>query len=187
MKELCAAWGVDSKEIDKLVEAGAVRPFRRAQGRGSLRLLDEGSLCDVFFAHSFKGLGVRQGFFVKFIEHLRPQYPLLLSQRPERLRVQFFLQHGKEPDNIRPYVVFDTRPLWRCLAVATSAGEEFAQVQRGRPKKDWRAMFRDAVTQLSKQMHENRISDEQIDAAIEAARVNRRTKVDEAVVTVPPP
>ncbi len=187
MKELCAPWGVDSKEIDKLVEVGAVRPFRRAKGRGSLRLLDEGSLCDVFFAHSLKELGVRQRFFVKVIEHLRPQYPLLLSQRPERLRVQFALQHEKEPDKIWPDLVFNTRPLWKCLAVAISAGEEFVQIQRGRPKKDWRAMFREAVMQLSKEMYENRISDEQIDAAIEAARANRRMKVDEAVVTVPPP
>ncbi len=39
-----------------------------------------------------------------------------------------------------------------------------------------------------KQMQDKRISDEQIDAAIETVRARRRQgKVDEAVVTIPPP
>ncbi len=49
-------------------------------------------------------------------------------------------------------------------------------------------MFREAMTELSKEMQDKRISDAQIDAAIEAVRARRRQgKVDEAVVTIPPP
>lgn len=188
IKELCAPWGVDSREIDKLVEAGAVRPFQQARGKGSLRLLDERSLCDVFFARSLKDLGVRQEFSVRVIEHLRRQYPVLLSERPERLRVQFGPRSGKSLGRIWPELVFDTRRLWECLAVAIAAKDELAQIQRGRPKKDWRAMFREAMIELSKEMQEKHISEEQIDAALEAVRARRRQrKVGESVVTVPPP
>jgi hypothetical protein len=142
----------------------------------------------VFFARSLKDLGVRQEVSVRVIEHLRRQYPVLLSERPERLRVQFGPRSGKGLGGIWPELVFDTRRLWECLAVAIAAKDELAQIQRGRPKKDWRAMFREAMVELSKEMQEKHISEEQIDAALEAVRARRRQKkVGESVVTVPPP
>jgi len=49
-------------------------------------------------------------------------------------------------------------------------------------------MFREAMTNLSKEMQDKRISDEQIDAAIETVRARRRHgKADGAIVTVSPP
>lgn len=186
--ELCAPWGVTAKEIDKLIEAGAVRPSRPGRGRGSLRLLDEWSLCDVFFAHSFRELGVRQEIFAKMIARLRPQYPLLLGQRPQRLKVHFAPRSQRPASRVWPELVFDTRPLWTCLATAISARDELTQIQRGRPRKNWRAMFRQAMTELSREMQDKRISDDQIDAAINTVRARRRQgKDDEAIVTIPPP
>jgi len=188
ISELCAPWGVTPREVDKLIEGGAVRPARPAGGKGSLRLLDEWSLCDVFFAHACKELGVRQETVAKVVARLRPEYPRLLGQRPQRLRVHFAPRNGRRATRIWPELVFDTRLLWSCLATAILAKDELTQVQRGRPKKDWRALFSKAMNALSKEMQAKRISDEQIDAAIERVRARRRqAKADEAVVTIPAP
>jgi hypothetical protein len=184
---LCAPWGVTSGELDKLIEAGAIRPARQARGKGSVRLLDERSLCDVFFAHSFRELGVRQETVAKVVERLRPQYPLLLRQRPQRLIVHF-ASRGERYQRLWPELKFDTRRLWLCLAMAMSLMNDLTHVQRGRPRSNWRLMFRKAMTNLSKEMQDKRISDEQIDAAIETVRARRRHgKADEAIVTVSPP
>jgi hypothetical protein len=49
-------------------------------------------------------------------------------------------------------------------------------------------MFRQAMTELSKEMQDKRISEDQIDAAIDTVRARRRQgKADEAIVTIPPP
>jgi hypothetical protein len=187
LKELCAPWGVAPKELDKLVEVGAVRPLDRARGKGSLRLLDERSLCDVFFAHSLKELGVRQAHYVKVVECLRARYPVLLSKKPERLIVRFAPRREGRDSRIRPDLVFDTRPLFRSVEVLLAAQGAAAQIHRGRPTGDWRATFRDAVTQLSTEMQLKGISEEQIGAAIEDVRADRRRRAQEAVVTVPLP
>jgi hypothetical protein len=188
ISELCAPWGVTPREVDKLIEGRAVRPARSGSGKGSLRLLDAWSLCDIFFAHSCKELGVRQQTITRMIERLRPEYPQLLGQRPDRLRVRFAPRGDRRATPIWPTLVFDMRLLWSCLATAVSAKDELTRVQRGRPKKDWRTMFSKAMRELSKEMRAKRISDEQIDAAIEGVRSRRRqAKADEAVVTVPAP
>ncbi|GEM_PF-7129940 len=49
-------------------------------------------------------------------------------------------------------------------------------------------MFSKAIDALSKEMQAKRISDEQIDAAIESVRARRRqARIHEAVVTIPAP
>jgi DNA-binding transcriptional MerR regulator len=187
VKELCAAWGLTARELDRFLETGAVRPARHGRGKGSLRLLDERSLCDAFFAHSFKELGVRQETVAKAVARLRPRYPALLGQRPRRFVVRF-ASRDKRDSRLWPELAFDTAPLWFCLATAVSLRNELTHVQRGRPKDNWRAVFQKAVTELSREMQEKRISDKHLDAAIEAVRTRRRSEqTDEAVVTVPPP
>jgi len=152
------------------------------------RLLDTWSLCDVFFAHSCKKLGMRQETATKVVERLRPEYPRLLGQRPERLRVHFAPRGDRHATCMWPELVFDTRLLRSCLATAAAAKDELARVQRGRPKEDWRTMFSKAIDALSKEMQAKRISDEQIDAAIESVRARRRqARIHEAVVTIPAP
>lgn len=192
LKEICAHWGVASKELDKLVEAGAVCPGAPASGKGSLRLLDERSLCDVFFAHSLKGLGVRPEHLVRVVERLRAGYRTLLTKRPAQLTVRF-APKGRESarpagsEQVWPKLVFDTRPLFRGLEVLNAVGRADTQVHRGRPKGNWRATFRGAVAQLSMEMQDKAISDEDIDAAIAAVRTNRRQKGHEEIVVLPPP
>jgi len=192
LKEICARWGVAPKELDKLVETGAVRPSAPASGKGSLRLLDERSLCDVFFAHSLKGLGVRPEHLVRVVENLRAQYRALLTRRPERLIIGFALKrwgHARPagPERVWPKLIFDTRPLFRGLDVLRAVGRADAQIHRGRPKGNWRATFRGAIAQLSTEMQDKRISEGQIDAAIDAVRADRRRRAQEEIVTLPPP
>lgn len=187
IKQLCAAWGLTARELDRFLETGAVRPARDGRGRGSLRLLDERSLCDFFFAHSFKELGVRQEAVAKAVARLRPQYQALLVRRPRRFVVRF-ASRDKKSARLWPELVFDTGPLWQCLRTAVSLRNELLHVQRGRPKDNWRALFHEAVTDLSREMRKKRISDEHLDAAIETVRARRRSeKADEAGVTVRPP
>jgi predicted RNA polymerase sigma factor len=52
--------------------------------------------------------------------------------------------------------------------------DELTRVPRGRPRKDRRALFREAMSELSREMRAKRISHEQIDAAIENVRARRR-------------
>lgn len=192
LKEICAHWGVAPKELDKLVEAGAVRPSAPASGKGSLRLLDERSLCDAFFAHSLKRLGVRQEHLVRVVGHLRAQYLTLLTRRPAQLTVRFAPKQREHTrpsrlERVWPNLVFDTRPLFRGLDVLHAVGRADTEIYRGRPKGNWRATFRGAIAQLSMEMQERRISDEQIEAAVDAVRVDRRRRGEEHVVTLPPP
>jgi hypothetical protein len=192
LKEICAHWGVASKELDKLVEAGAVRPSAPASGKGSLRLLDERSLCDVFFAHSLKGLGVRLEHLVRVVQHLRAQYRTLLTERPPQLIIRFAPKRRESTrpagfQQVGPKLVFDTRPLFRGLEVLHAVGRADTQIHRGRPKGNWRATFRGAVAQLSMEMQDKSISDEQIGAAIEAVRAARRKRAQEEIVVLPPP
>lgn len=192
LKEICAHWGVAPKELDKLVETGAVRPSAPASGKGSLRLLDERSLCDVFFAHSLRGLGVRPEHLVRVVENLRARYPTLLTRKPERLVIRFAPKRRgdarpAEPERVWPKLIFDTRPLFRGVEVLHGVGRVDTQIHRGRPKSNWRATFRGAVAQLSSEMQDQRISEGQIDAAIDAVRADRRRRVQEEIVTLPPP
>lgn len=192
LKEICARWGVTPRELDKLVEAGAVRPSAPASGKGSLRLLDARSLCDVFFAHCLKGLGVRPEHLVRVIEHLRSRYQDLLTRKPEQLIIGFAPRRRGHagpagPEQVWPKLIFDTRPLLRGVDILQAVGRVDAEIHRGRPKGNWRATFRGAVAQLSTEMQDRRISEDQIDAAIDAVRADRRRKVQEEIVTLPPP
>ena len=191
LKEICARWGVTAKELDKFVEAGAVRPSAPASGKGSLRLLDERSLCDVFFAHCLKRLGVRPEHLVRVIEHLRGRYQDLLARKPEQLIIGFVPgRRGHAgpagPEQVWPKLIFDTRPLLKGVDILHAVGRVDAEVHRGRPKGNWRATFRGAVAQLSTEMQDKRISDDQIDAAIDAVRADRHRRVQEEIVTLPP-
>jgi hypothetical protein len=136
-------------------------------------LLDEWSLCDVFFAHSLRELGVRRDAVAKAVARLRPRYPVLLGQRPRRL-VMRLASKGTGDSRLRPEIAFDTAPLWRCLATAVSVRNDYLHVQRGRPRDDWRAAFHNALTALSREMRDKRISEKHLDTAIEAVRARRR-------------
>ena len=192
LKEICARWGVPPKDLDKLVESGAVRASAPASGKGSLRLLDERSLCDVFFAHSLKGLGVRPEHLARVMESLRRRYRALLVRKPERLVIGF--APGRRghvrpagPDQVWPKLIFDTRPLFQGVDLLHAVGRVDTRIHRGRPKENWRATFRGAVAQLSSEMQDKQISEHQIDAAIDAVRADRRRRVQEEIVTLPPP
>lgn len=187
LKELCAPWGITPRRLDKLVEAGAIRPAEGGHGKGSLRLWDERSLCDVFFAHSLRVLGVRQSQFVKVVEGLRPLYQLFLRKKPERVVVRFAPRADSPAVGMPPQLVFDTRPLFTWLGVLSSAGRSAMHVQRGRPAENWRASFREAITQAGEELGKRGATNQRIDAAVEHVRRDRQRRAREEIVTVRPP
>ncbi len=184
-QEVCTSWGIRPRELEELIRVGAVRPARAGSGKGSLRLLDERSVCDLYFAHGFRRLGFAPRHAARVIRSLRREYRSWLTHQPDRILIRWTAEGEAEGLASLPRLVFDPRPLYTCLLVFRALAPDRAHVQRGRPRGEWRTMFRDAIARLSREMHEKRISETDINAAIEAERAERGRAVREAVVTVP--
>ncbi len=184
-QEVCTSWGIRPRELEELIRVGAVRPAQAGSGKGSLRLLDERSVCDLYFAHGFRQIGFAPRHVSRVVRSLRREYQNWLVHQPDRILIRWTAAGQAEGLASLPRLVFDPRPLYTCLLVFRALGPDRAQVQRGRSQGDWRTMFRDAIAQLSREMHDKQISETDIDTAIEAVRAERGRGVREAVVTVP--
>ena len=71
--DLFASWGVRQKELSRFLEAGVVKASLSGRGKGSLRLLDEHSVYDVYLAHTFHELGLPPRRIAKIVENVRPR------------------------------------------------------------------------------------------------------------------
>jgi hypothetical protein len=183
--DLFAGWGVRQKELSRFLEAGVVKASLSGRGKGSLRLLDDHSVYDVYLGHTFHELGLPPRRIAKIVENVRPHYPAWITGKQKWLILQFRPTRGEvmAPATIR---IDLSQPL-SLLRHCESRKEEVAPIRRGRPKDDWRKRFREAANAIAKEMREARITGEDIDDAVSdvrSGRSSRAGKGETAVVTI---
>jgi hypothetical protein len=183
--DLFASWGVRQKELSRFLEAGVVKAGFSGQGKGSLRLLDEHSVYDVYLAHTFHELGLPPRRIAKIVENVRPHYSAWITGKQKWLILRFRPTGGKAiaPATIR---IDLSQPL-SLIRHCESEKEEVAPIRRGRPKDDWRKRFRETADAIAKEMREARITEEDIEEAVSdvrSGRSSRAGKGETAVVTI---
>jgi hypothetical protein len=183
--DLFAGWGVRRKELSRFLEAGVVKAILSGRGKGSLRLLDDHSVYDVYLGHTFHELGLPPRRIAKIVENVRPHYSAWITGKQKWLILQFRPTRGEvmAPATIR---IDLSQPL-SLLRQCESRMEEVAPIRRGRPKDDWRKRFREAANAIAKEMREARITGEDIDEAVSdvrSGRSSRAGKGETAVVTI---
>jgi len=183
--DLFAGWGVRQKELSRFLEAGVVKASLPGRGKGSLRLLDDHSVYDVYLGHMFHELGLPPRRIAKIVENVRPHYSAWITGKQKWLILQFRPTRGEvmAPATIR---IDLSQPL-SLLRHCESRKEEVAPIRRGRPKDDWRKRFREAANAIAKEMREARITGEDIDEAVSdvrSGRSSRAGKGETAVVTI---
>ncbi|HYM68129.1 MAG TPA: hypothetical protein VEZ44_00905 [bacterium] len=144
VQEVCAVWGIPPRGLHEFIRVGAVCPAREGRGRGSFRYLDERSLCDLYFAHGLTLVGLSSRRVTGVVTWLRTEYEHWLVEPPARIVVRWRAETGIDDPPFLPRLVFDPHPLFTCLRVLRSLGPESTRVQRGRPRSNWRLIFRDA-------------------------------------------
>jgi hypothetical protein len=185
-KELFSVWGVRPKELDNLVEAGVVRTRQAGRGRGSLRLLDEDSILDVYLAHSFGTVGLPRRRIAELIGHFRPHYRSWLRDQEKVVIVEF--KASRHYPVFAPSIWINLAQPLRLISTCAQSGEEVASIHRGRPKEDWRKQFRLAASAIAKEMSEKGLTEDDVDTAIAGVRARRKARAGKdrtAVVTVP--
>jgi hypothetical protein len=183
--DLFATWGVRRKELGRFLEAGVVKSTRSGRGKGSLRLLDERSVYDVYLAHAFHELGLPPRRIARIVENVRPQYRVWINGEQKWLVLRFRAAKSEaiSPTTIRIDLSQPLALIRRCELEK----EEITSIQRGRPGDDWRKRFRETAEAISKEMRSANITEEEIDSAISEVRSGRsprRGKDEIAVVTV---
>jgi hypothetical protein len=183
--DLFAGWGVRQKELSRFLEAGVVKATRSGRGKGSLRLLDELSVYDVYLAHTFHELGLPPRRIARIIDNLRPHYRAWIAGEQKWLLLRFCPTKGEAmaPTTIRIDLSQPLSLIRRCELEK----EEIAPIRRGRPKDDWRKRFRKAAEAIATEMRAAMITEEDIDAAVSevrSVRSSRAGKDETAVVTL---
>ena len=182
---LFAGWGVRQKDLSRFLETGVVKASHFGRGKGSLRLLDERSVYDVYLAHTFHELGLPPRRIAKIVENVRPHYPAWITGKQKWLILRFRPTGGKTiaPATIR---IDLSQPL-SLIRHCESKEKEVAPIRRGRPKDDWRKRFRETANAIAREMREARITEEDIDEAVSdvrSGRSSRAGKGETAVVTI---
>ncbi|MBI5574931.1 MAG: hypothetical protein HY896_01045 [Deltaproteobacteria bacterium] len=183
--DLFAGWGVRQKELSRFLEAGVVKASLSGRGKGSLRLLDDHSVYDVYLGHTFHELGLPPRRIAKIVENVRPHYPAWITGKQKWLILRFHPTRGEviAPPTIR---IDLSQPL-SLLRHCESVKEEVASIRRGRPKNDWRRQFRETADAIAKEMRKARITEEDIEDAVfdvRSERSSRAGKGETAVVTI---
>ncbi|MBM2827572.1 MAG: hypothetical protein HW408_104 [Actinobacteria bacterium] len=183
--DLFAGWGVRQKDLSRFLETGVVKASLSGRGKGSLRLLDERSVYDVYLAHTFHELGLSPRRIAKIVENVRPHYSAWITGKQKWLILRFRPTRGEvmAPATIR---IDLSQPLL-LLRHCESEKEEVAPIRRGRPKDDWRKRFRETADAIAREMREARITEEDIDEAVSDVRSGRSShagKGETAVVTI---
>ncbi len=182
-KELFSVWGVHPKELDNLVEAGVVKTRQSGRGRGSLRLLDERSIFDVYLAHSLGTLGLPRRRIADLILHFRPHYRSWIREQESNVIVRFKVASRSYPVSLPSIRIDLEQPLWLIWSCAQSAAE-VVSIHRGRPKEDWRKQFRLAAEAIAKEMSERGLTEDDIDSAIADVRERRKGRGGKDKTTV---
>ncbi|PWB67004.1 MAG: hypothetical protein C3F14_03185 [Deltaproteobacteria bacterium] len=183
--DLFASWGVRPKELSRFLESGVVKATRSGYGKGSLRLLDERSVYDVYLAHSFHELGLPPRRIARIVEDVRPQYGAWINGEQKWLVLRFRAPKSEaiSPTTIRIDLSQPLALIRRCQ----SERDEIAPIRRGRPREDWRKRFRETAEAIAKELRKEDITEDEIDQAISEVRTGRnprRGKDEIAVVTV---
>jgi len=183
--DLFAGWGVRRKELSRFLEAGVVKATRSGRGKGSMRLLDEHSVYDVYLAHTFYELGLPPRRIARIVDNVRPHYRAWITGEQKWLLLRFRSTEGETlvPTMIRIDLSQPLSLIRRC----ESEKEEIVSIRRGRPKDDWRKRFRTAAEAIATEMREAMITEENIDAVVSEVRSGRKSgtgKGETAVVTL---
>ena len=183
--DLFAGWGARQKELTRFLEAGVVKASLSGRGKGSLRLLDERSVYDVYLAHTFHELGLPPRRIAKIVENMRPHYRAWITGEQKWLILRFrpTVSEAMSSATIR---IDLSQPL-SLIRHCVSGKEEITPIRRGRPKNDWRKRFREAAETIAKEMREARITGKDIDDAVSdvrSGRSSRAGKGETAVVTL---
>src|SRR3990172_2542626 len=183
--DLFAGWGVRQKELSRFLEAGVVKASLSGRGKGSLRLLDEHSVYDVYLAHTFHELGLPPRRIAKIVENVRPHYSAWITGKQKWLVLRF---RPTESEAMATTTIrIDLSQPLSLIHHCESEKEEVAPIHRGRPKDDWRKRFREAADAIAKEMREARITEEDIDEAVSDVRSERSSRAgkgETAVVTI---
>ncbi|MBF8258247.1 MAG: hypothetical protein HW377_621 [Actinobacteria bacterium] len=131
--DLFAGWGVRQKDLSRFLETGVVKASLSGRGKGSLRLLDERSVYDVYLAHTFHELGLSPRRIAKIVENVRPHYSAWITGKQKWLILRFRPTRGEvmAPATIR---IDLSQPLL-LLRHCESEKEEVAPIRRGRPRR----------------------------------------------------
>src|SRR4030043_2088283 len=172
--DLFASWGVRQKGRGRFLETGVVKASLSGRGKGSLRLLDDHSVYDVYLGHTFHELGLPPRRIAKIVENVRPHYPAWITGKQKWLILRFRPTRGEvmAPATIR---IDLSQPL-SLLRHCDSEKAGVAPIRRGRPKDDWRKRFREAADAIAKEMREARSTEEDIDDAVSDARSGRGSR-----------
>ena len=183
--DLFAGWGVRQKDLSPFLETGVVKASLSGREKGSLRLLDERSVYDVYLAHTFHELGLSPRRIAKIVENVRPHYSAWITGKQKWLLLRFRPTKGEvmAPATIR---IDLSQPL-SLIRHCESEKEEVAPIRRGRPKDDWRKRFRETANAIAREMREASIAEEDIDEAVSdvrSGRISRAGKGETAVVII---
>jgi len=103
--DLFAGWGVRQKELSRFLEAGVVKASLSGRGKGSLRLLDERSVYDVYLAHTFHELGLSPRRIAKIVENVRPHYSAWITGKQKWLILRFRPKRaGRIGQSLSPHI-----------------------------------------------------------------------------------
>ena len=141
--DLFAGWGVRQKDLSRFLETGVVKASLSGRGKGSLRLLDERSVYDVYLAHTFHELGLSPRRIAKIVENVRPHYSawitgkqkwLILRFRPTRARSWRRQRSGSTCRSLSPYSAIASPRRKRLLRFAGDAQRTIGGSGSGRQR-----------------------------------------------------
>jgi DNA-binding transcriptional MerR regulator len=183
-EKVASAWGVKPRRLKLWLDEGLVKYKQRGSGRGSIRLLTDESLLDVYLVSQLSH-DLAQNHVSSCIRAARRHYGAWL--RSDRLRntrpvfVVFKIDHA-------PLHTTEVRlPLDSALASIVRIRErltEQPQVSRGRPRRDWRREFEEDMAKIGRSLRATAASRPSLEEEIRAYRARRRVP-EEVHVTVP--
>ena len=180
--DLFAGWGVRRKELNRFLEAGVVKTSFSGRGKGSLRLLDERSVYDVYLAHTFHELGLSPRRIAKIVETVRPHYRAWIAGEQKWLVLRF---RPTESEAMATTTIrIDLSQPLSLIHHCESEKEAVAPIRRGRPTDDWRKQFRETADAIAREMREARITEEDIDEAVSDVRSGRSSRAGKGETAV---
>jgi DNA-binding transcriptional MerR regulator len=182
-EKVASAWGVNPRRLKLWLDEGLVKYKQRGSGRGSMRLLTDESLLDVYLASQLSH-DLAQSHVSSCIRAARRHYgEWLRSERRNTwpVFVVFKIDHA-------PLHTTEVRlPLESALASIMMIRErltEQPQVSRGRPRRNWRREFEEDMTEIGRSLRASAASRRPVEEDIRAYR-SRLRATEEVHVTVP--
>jgi DNA-binding transcriptional MerR regulator len=182
-EKVASAWGVNPRRLKLWLDEGLVKYKQRGSGRGSMRLLTDESLLDVYLASQLSH-DLAQNHVSSCIRAARRHYGEWLRSEGRNARpvfIVFKIDHA-------PLHTTEVRlPLESALASIVMIRERLTQrpqVSRGRPRRNWRREFEEDMTEIGRSLRASAASRRPVEEDIRAYRARRRA-TEEVHVTVP--